>query len=45
MFVYHTSLTGQQTYFGDTYGGGAGADTPQDLTEMPLADTKIEAVV
>ena len=26
MFVYHTSLTGQQTYFGDTYGGGAGAD-------------------
>ena len=26
MFVYHTSLTGQQTYFGDTYGGGSGAD-------------------
>jgi len=26
MFVYHTSLTGQQTYFGDTFGGGAGAD-------------------
>ena len=26
MFVYHTNLTGQQTYFGDTYGGGSGAD-------------------
>ena len=26
MFVYHTSISGQQTYFGDTYGGGAGAD-------------------
>ena len=24
MWVYHTSLTGQQTYFGDTYGATAG---------------------
>ena len=26
MFVYHTNITGQQTYFGDTYGGDPGAD-------------------
>ena len=27
MFVYHTDLTGQQTYFGDTFGGTAGIYT------------------
>ena len=27
MWVYHTDLTGQQTYFGDTYGGTAGIYT------------------
>ena len=27
MFVYHTDLTGQQTYFGDTYGNTAGIYT------------------
>ena len=40
MFVYHTDLTGQQTYFGDTYAATAGIYTYKTSTnEISLYDT------
>ena len=34
MWVYHTDLTGQQTYFGDTYGGTSGIYTYKTSTNQ-----------
>ena len=40
MWVYHTDLTGQQTYFGDTYGNTAGIYTYKTSNnEISLYDT------
>ena len=40
MWVYHTDLTGQQTYFGDTYGNTAGIYTYKTTNnEISLYDT------
>ena len=40
MWVYHTDLTGQQTYFGDTYGSTAGIYTYKTSNnEISLYDT------
>ena len=40
MWVYHSDITGQQTYFGDTYGGTAGIYTYKTSNnEISLYDT------
>ena len=45
MFVYHTDLTGQQTYFGDTYGATAGIYTYKTSNnEISLYDTAQRSV-
>jgi len=39
MFVYHTNITGQQTYFGDTYGNTSGIYTYKtDTNQISLYD-------
>ena len=45
MWVYHTDLTGQQTYFGDTYGGTAGIYTYKTSdNQISLYDTDQRSV-
>ena len=45
MWVYHTDLTGQQTYFGDTYGNTAGLYTYKTTTnQISLYDSTQRSV-